>query len=130
MARNTRTFADLDLNFKAHPVTGDIALKYDESAIKASVKHLIMTNFYERPFHPEIGSTIKSLLFEPATPILGPLIEKAIIQTIENFEPRVRLLGVTARLSPDTNSVYVSIDFTIVNTTAPIRVDLVLVRTR
>lgn len=130
MARNTRTFSDIDLNFNAHPVTGDVSLKYDEAAVKASVKHLVLTSFYERPFHPEIGSPIKSLLFEPATPILGPTIEKSIIQTIENFEPRVALRQVIARVSPDTNTVYVTVDFTIVNTTAPIRVELVLERTR
>ena len=69
MARNTRTFTDLDLNFFAHPVTKDVTTKIDEQAIKSSVRNLILTSNYEKPFHPEIGSPLKSLLFEPATPL-------------------------------------------------------------
>ena len=130
MARNTRTFTDLDLNFLAHPVTKDVTTKVDEQAIKASVRNLILTSNYEKPFHPEIGSPIKSLLFEPATPLLPVLIEKAIEQTIRNFEPRVQITNVIANLSADNNSIYVTVEFIIVNTTRPITVDLILYRTR
>jgi phage baseplate assembly protein W len=130
MARNTRTFTDLDLNFLAHPVTKDVTTKVDEQAIKASVRSLILTSNYEKPFHPEIGSPIKSLLFEPATPLLPILIQKAIHQTIDNFEPRVQLTNVIANLSEDSNSIYVTIEFVIVNTTKPVVVDLILTRTR
>lgn len=130
MARNTRTFTDLDLNFLAHPVTKDVTTKTDEQAIKASIRNLVLTSNYEKPFHPEIGSPIKSLLFEPATPLLPILIQKAIHQTIDNHEPRVRLLDVKADLSPDTNSIYVTIEFVIVNTSVPLIVDLILTRTR
>jgi phage baseplate assembly protein W len=130
MARNTRIFSDIDLNFTAHPVTKDIARRYDENAIKTSLKNLILTSNYERPFHSEIGSPIKRLLFEPATPMLEALIEKAIYDVVNNFEPRVQLLNVEVNLSPDTNSIYVSIEFKIVNTERPMLLDLVLERTR
>lgn len=130
MARNTRTFTDLDLNFLAHPVTKDVTTKTDEQAIKASVRNLILTSNYEKPFHPEIGSPIKSLLFEPASPILPVLIERAIHQTIDNYEPRVQLSKVTANLSADNNSIYVTIEFVIINTSVPMIVDLILYRTR
>jgi phage baseplate assembly protein W len=130
MARNTRTFTDLDLNFLAHPVTKDVTTKVDEQAIKASIRNLVLTSNYEKPFHPEIGSPIKSLLFEPATPLLPVLIKRAIQQTIDNYEPRVRLLDVTVNMSPDTNSIYVTIEFVIVNTSVPLIVDLILIRTR
>lgn len=130
MARNTRTFTDLDLNFFAHPVTKDVTTKIDEQAIKSSVRNLILTSNYEKPFHPEIGSPLKSLLFEPATPLLPILIEKAIHRTIDNFEPRVQLTSVTADLSEDTNSVYVTVEFVIHNTSVPIALDLILTRTR
>lgn len=130
MARNTRTFSDLDLNFTAHPLTGDIARKYDDEAIKQSVRNLILTNNYERPFHSEIGSQIRGLLFEPVTPMLNILLKRAIIDTITNFEPRVRLIDVLVRFSPDNNDVYISIQYMIVNTTRPIQIDLVLKRTR
>jgi phage baseplate assembly protein W len=130
MARNTRIFSDIDLNFTAHPVTKDIARRYDENAIKTSLKNLILTSNYERPFHSEIGSPIKRLLFEPATPMLEALVERAIYDVVNNFEPRVQLINVLVNLSPDTNSLYVSIEFKIVNTERPLLLDLVLERTR
>ena len=117
MARNTRTFTDVDLNFLAHPVTKDVTVLHDVQAIKGSIRNLVLTANYEKPFHPEIGSPIKSLLFEPATPLLPVLIQKAIHQTIDNFEPRAKVINVKANLSPDNNAVYVSIEFQIVNTT-------------
>jgi phage baseplate assembly protein W len=130
MARNTRTFSDIDLNFTAHPVTADIPRRYDENAIKTSLKNLILTSNYERPFHSEIGSPIKRLLFEPATPMLEALVQRAIVDVVNNFEPRVQLINVLVNLSPDANSLYVSIEFKIVNTERPMMLDLVLERTR
>lgn len=128
--RNTRTFSDFDLNFIANPATGDIAKKYDENAIKQSIKNLVMTNHYERPFHPEIGSQVTALLFEPYTPMLSSMVQRAIIQTIENFEPRVKLISVDVNMNPDNNTVYVSITFRIINTQVPLTVDFTLQRTR
>lgn len=130
MARNTRTFSDLDLNFTKHPVTKDVVRKFDEEAIKAAVKNLVLTQNYERPFHSEIGSQIRGLLFEPATPLLNVMLKRAITDTIINFEPRVKLNEVLVTVSPDNNEVYVSIQFTIINTTRPVSVDLILTRTR
>lgn len=130
MARNTRTFSDLDLNFTAHPVTKDITLRFDENAVKTSLRNLILTSNYERPFHSEIGSPIKRLLFEPATPMTQVMIKKAVEDTVINFEPRVQLLEVDVNVSGDNNSVYVSIYFKLVNTERPLSLDLVLERTR
>ena len=130
MARNTRIFTDLDLNFLAHPVTKDVTVKTDEQAVKASIRNLILTSNYEKPFHPEIGSPIKSLLFEPATPLLSAVLERTIQQTIDNFEPRVQLTRVNANVNPDNNSVNVTIYFTILNTKTPQTLNLLLQRTR
>jgi len=130
MARNTRTFSDLDFNFTAHPVTGDIVRRFDENAVKSSLRNLILTANYERPFHSEIGSPIKRLLFEPATPMLQVMLKRAITDTVNNFEPRVELLDVGVVVSADTYTVNVSIEFRIINTTRPITLDLTLERTR
>jgi phage baseplate assembly protein W len=130
MARNTRNFSDLDLNFTAHPVTKDIVLRYDENAIKTSLKNLILTSNFERPFHSEIGSPIKRLLFEPATPMLAVVMKRAIVDTVNNFEPRVQLLNVDVDVSIDSNAIRVTIEFKIVNTERPLTLDLVLERTR
>lgn len=128
--RNTRTFSDLDLDFIAHPVSGDITKKYDEYAIKQSVKNLILTNHYERPFHPEIGSQITGLLFENWSPMLQSVIRQSIINTITNFEPRVKLIDVNVYQRSDENSVDVTITFSIINTETPITIDITLERTR
>jgi phage baseplate assembly protein W len=125
----SRTFSDIDLNFIPHPVTGDIVKKYDESAIKAAIRNLVLTSNYERPFHSEIGSQLRNLLFEPMSPITTQLIQNTIGQTIKNFEPRAILLSVVASYSPDNNSVYVTVNFMIVNTTTPQTVNITLERT-
>lgn len=96
MAHNTLnyTFADLDLDFTKHPVSKDVAKKYDEEAVKTSVRNLIQTMHYERPFHPEIGSMVHSLLFENASPITATVMKRTIEDTLRNFEPRIRVLDV------------------------------------
>ena len=83
MARSTRTFSDLDLNFGMHPVTRDVVLKYDDQAIKAAVKNLVLTQNYERPFHSEIGSQIRGLLFEP--PLASKKNGLPISEGLENW---------------------------------------------
>jgi phage baseplate assembly protein W len=130
MARNTRIFSDLDLNFTPHPVTGDLVRKYDENAIKQSIKNLIMTRHYERPFHSEMGSPIRELLFDLITPVTALMVRRAIIDLISNFEPRVKLLGVEVIPSEENNSLYVSITFKIVNTESPLSLEFLLERTR
>jgi phage baseplate assembly protein W len=130
MAHNSRIFTDLDLNFLAHPVTKDVTIKTNEQAVKSSIRNLILTSNYERPFHPEIGSQINSLLFEPATPMLPIMLKKAIEFTIYNFEPRVSLTGVDVILSEDENSLDVNIEFVIINTSTPVGLALILYRTR
>ena len=130
MTRLTRTFSDLDFNFIANPSTGDVTRKFDDNAIKQSVKNLILTANYEKPFHPEIGSQVNSLLFEPFSPMIQAMMTEAIKNTINNYEPRVNLLNVVVGANPDNHSLNVSIIFKIVNTETPISVDLVLERTR
>lgn len=127
---NTRTFSDIDMAFLANPVSKDISKKYNENSIKQSVKNLILTRNYERPFHSNIGSQISSLLFEPFTPMLSSLVKRTIENTINSHEPRVNLLDVSVLSTPDNNGLYVTIVFSIINTSTPISVDLFLERTR
>ena len=130
MARNTRTFSDLDFNFTAHPVTGDIVRRFDESAIKNSLKNLILTSNYERPFHSEIGSPVQQLLFDPMTPFTAAIVQRSIIDLISNFEPRAVLISVDVIPSEENNSMYINIIFKIVNTERPMSLELILERTR
>jgi len=130
MARNTRTFTDIDLNFTAHPVTGDITRKFDEASIKQSVKNLILTQNYERPFHSEIGSQVRSVLFEPVSPMTTMILQRSIEDVINNFEPRVTLTSVNVSPNIDNNAYNISIYFKIINIETPTTVDLTLKRTR
>ena len=84
----TGTFIDLDLDFDRNPATNDITFKKDDEAVKRSVRNLVLTNFWERPFHPEIGSGVYDLLFENMSPLVDRNIQRAIIEVISIFEPR------------------------------------------
>ena len=130
MPTNTRTFTDLDLNFTAHPVNKDVAIKYDEQAIKQSVRNLILTKNFERPFHSEIGSQVRGLLFEPVTEMSVSIIKRSIVDVIRNYEPRVQLVDVFVNVRPDENYVDIRIVFKSINTATPIELTLTLERTR
>jgi phage baseplate assembly protein W len=130
MARNTRLFSDIDLNFTAHPVTKDIVRRFDENAVKSSLKNLVLTSNYERPFHSEIGSPVRALMFEPFSPMFVAAMRKAITDMIDNFEPRVVVTDVIVNYLPDNNAIEVIIEFRIVNTERPLTLSLVLERTR
>lgn len=130
MSRNTRIFSDLDLNFTPHPVTGDISRKFDENAVKQSLKNLMQIRHFEKPFHSEIGSPLRELLFEPVTPLTELMARRAIIDLIANFEPRVDLIDAEVIASDENNTFYISVTFKIVNTEKPLTLDFVLERTR
>tara|TARA_R100000697_G_scaffold24589_1_gene32480 strand:- start:178 stop:621 length:444 start_codon:yes stop_codon:yes gene_type:complete len=114
-ARSTRIYSDLGLSFERNVATKDLIVKKDVDAVKQSVRNLILTNHYERPFHPEIGSNVTALLFEPMNPITANVLQRTIAEVIENFEPRARLVSVIASSQPDRNAYEVTISFYVVN---------------
>ena len=128
--KSNRSFVDLDLNFNVHPTTKDINKFKNENAIINSVKNLVLTNHYERPFQPDLGSNLKRLLFEPVDNATAALLEREITETIENFEPRVQLRDVTASGFPDENGYKVEIVFYLINNPDPVTVDFFLERVR
>ena len=127
---STRSFKDLDLNFTIHPIRKDINTHKNEYAIINSVKNLVLTNHYERPFQPEIGSNIRRLLFENVDSITAAQIEREITETVENFEPRVRVSKVTASADPDNNGYKVTLEFFVINNANPITINFFLERIR
>ena len=128
--RNTKTFSDLNLLFTASPSTVDITKKVDEEAIKSSLRNLISTKNYERPFHPEIGCQIFSLLFENFTSVTSQVMRKTIQDVVNKFEPRVDILDVTVFETPDENNLNVSLTFKIINTERPVTVNTTIQRVR
>jgi len=116
ISRNVRQYKDLDLFFSRKNGTNDIEKITDVEAVKRSVRNLVLTNFYEKPFHPEIGSGIRDMLFENMTPITAVVLARKVEDVIENFEPRARLIGVRALPNVDRNEYEVTIEFFVVNT--------------
>lgn len=128
-------YSDLDLDFLAHPTTGDVVKKTGIDAIKRSVRNLILTNYYEKPFRPGIGSNAQKILFDNINPFTANFLKDAIIEVITNFEPRVRLAedqndGVIVNVNADNNGYDVRITFTILNSGAPATISLFLERIR
>lgn len=123
-------YTDLDLDFFAHPTTHDVIKKTGDDAIKRSIRNLILTNFYERPFQSYIGSNIQQLLFENVTILTAVLIKDAITSTINNFEKRVSLQDVVVTPDPDNNGFNVQLQYIILNRQLPITTNMFLERVR
>ena len=113
--RNVRQYKDLDLFFAKKSGSKDIRKVTDIQAVKRSVRNLVLLNHYEKPFHPEIGSGIRDLLFENMNSITAFVLAKKVEEVIENFEPRVKLIGVRADPNLDRNEYEVTIEFFVVN---------------
>jgi phage baseplate assembly protein W len=125
-----RTFRDLDLNFTIHPVKKDVNVYKNEFAIINSIKNLVLTNHYERPFQPEIGSNIRRLLFEQVDSVTAAQIEREITEVIGNFEPRAQVSRVNAIPSPDENLYKIRLEFFIINSSEPVTINFFLERIR
>jgi len=123
-------FKDLDLDFTRNVVTNDVVKIEDVNAVKRSVKNLIQTNNYERPFHPELGCGIRELLFENFTPLTGIFIRRKVEEVITNYEPRARLSQVTVNEQPDRNGIEVTVYFYVMNIPEPVSVSTLLQRIR
>ena len=121
--RSARIYKDLNLNFGRHPTTKQISVLTDAAAVKRSVRNLVQYGFYEKPFHPEIGSGVRDLLFENMTPITAQVLSQKIQDVITNFEPRAILAGVEVVPQLDKNQYDVIVEFYIQNAPAEL-VDL------
>ena len=128
--RSSRVFKDLDLDFQVNSATKDIQKLTDVEAVKRSVRNLINTNHYERPFHPEIGSNLRAMLFELITPQMTHVISKQIDLLIRNYEPRCRLVQVNSQPSLERNGYRCSISFYVANYPEPVEVETFLERLR
>tara|TARA_R100001443_G_scaffold106641_1_gene116142 strand:+ start:4568 stop:5011 length:444 start_codon:yes stop_codon:yes gene_type:complete len=114
-SKSVRLYKDIALSFERNSNTKDVIIKKDIAAVKQSVKNLILTNHFERPFHPEIGSNVTAILFEPMSPITANILTRTISECINNFEPRARLVSVIANPNLDRNAYEVTISFYVVN---------------
>jgi phage baseplate assembly protein W len=128
--RNSRRFRDIDLDFNRNTVTNDVNVVEDIIAIKRSVRNLVQTNFYERPFHPELGCGVRGLLFENFTPLTMIYMKRKIEETLINYEPRISLTSVSVDDDQDKNRLVVDIHFRIIGVEGPQVVSTFLQRIR
>ena len=115
ISRNVKQYSDLDLFFAKKTVGNDVNKVTDIQAVKRSVRNLILLNAFEKPFHPEISSGVRDMLFENMSPVVASILNKQIEDVVVNFEPRVRLVGVRALPDYDRNIYNVTLEFYVVN---------------
>ena len=127
--RNSKQYRDLDLFFSKKSMSNDVNKVTDITAIKRSIRNLVLTNHYEKPFHPEIGSGVRDILFEPMTPFIAHILTTKIQDVIENFEPRAKVINISAKPDIDRNEYELTIQFFVVNAPTEL-VDLTLMLER
>jgi phage baseplate assembly protein W len=123
-------FKDIPLKFTAHPVTGNVKALVNREAVKQSVKNLVLTNFYERPYNPVLGGDVLSQLFENMDSITEFNISKNIRQVLDNYEPRAIIDDIKVSANHDSNALNATIIFRIKNDPEPIIVNVLLERVR
>tara|TARA_B100000287_G_scaffold173098_1_gene163284 strand:+ start:863 stop:1312 length:450 start_codon:yes stop_codon:yes gene_type:complete len=116
ISRDVRQYKDLDLFFSKNQGNGDVNKITGVEAVKRSIRNLVLLNFYEKPFNPQIGSDVRYLLFENMSPLTSVVLAEAIEDVIEDFEPRARLISVRAFPNFERNEYEVTIEFFVTNT--------------
>ena len=123
-------FSDFMTNFETGEVKRDVIRVTNEDAVKTSIRNLLLTNRGDRLFNPSLGSDLRSLMFENASPAHEQLIKDYITKTIENYEPRVSLISVIINTEIDEHVVYATISFRLINKQEPVVFDVILNRIR
>ena len=125
------SFKDININFKKHPVTNDLVVSRDASAIKQAIVNLLLTNKGERLFQPEYGSDIRSQLFEPLDYATSASLKSSILYSLSTFEPRINVLDINIFLNFADNGFNVDMTYKINGVdTPPTNVEFFLARTR
>jgi len=130
MLKNKDLFSDIPLGFTPHPQTGELSRKTDRDAVRQSVKSLILTDYYERPFRSNIGCSIRYQLFELFTSAVKQQMEAAIREVIRNFEPRADVIEVLVEENRESHSLIISVAFMVINDPNPVVLDVILERVR
>lgn len=124
-------YCDIDLDFTRHPKTNQLVLKYGKDAIIRSVRNIIFTNYYERPFRSDIGSNIRSILFDNITPTSILMLQDEIRRVLETYEPRIEIQEIVAIEDyRNEHGFEITITFTILNRNEPVVTSLFLERIR
>lgn len=130
MANIQKIYSDIDFTFTKKPVVGDVAVSYDTQAVIRSIRNLIQTRKYERPFNPQLDSQTDSVLFDLMSVSNESLLETEITRIVSTFEPRANIKTVNVTANPEKNAYYVTLSFYIENSTTETVVTLLLERNR
>ena len=123
-------FSDFFTDFSRSPTSGMLNRKTNEDAVKQSVRNLLLTDKYERPYQPQIGSNIRALLFENWTPATGEIMKQYVQEVFDNFEPRAELVNCAVQANDSLNSIIVKIWFRLINSESITEFDVILKRVR
>lgn len=105
-------YSDVDISFKAHPVTGDIIKTKNATVIKQSMRQILQTRANERLGHPEIGAGVQELLFEPMNQLTENRLVRKIADSLRALEPRATIRDIIVMGEPDRNTYRIKIIFT------------------
>tara|TARA_B100001250_G_C19788606_1_gene785357 strand:- start:91 stop:501 length:411 start_codon:yes stop_codon:yes gene_type:complete len=122
-------YTDMDLNITPHPSSGDLVLKYDKDAVKRSLRNIMLTNDYERPFRPSFGANLRAQLFELADDLTKYEIRKEITEAISTFEPRVRISDIYL-VNDQRNRLHINLHYGIIGIEEPQELEVILQRVR
>lgn len=123
-------YSDFTTNLDPHPDKKDLLRFTNEDAVVSSIKNLLMTFRFERLNKPLIGSGVRKMLFEPIGMFTEAALREAILNTIENFEPRANVTELVVTGDPDNNLYNVALSFTTINKADPVTIQLLLHRVR
>jgi len=127
VASVSRTFRDINLSFKRHPVTNDVLVLKNEDAIKRAVQNIVLTIVGEKPFQDIFGTNVSNSLFELNTALESIGIREQILSSISNFEPRVNNVDANVTIGADTNDMFITVEYDIVGLPVPTQsVDVLL----
>jgi phage baseplate assembly protein W len=129
-AQKAPAYSDFYTNFNIHPQNKRLAKHTNEEAVRRSVRNLLLTEKYERPFQPQLGSRLRTLLFENMSPIIEEEIKNAIEETINQYEPRARVLDIVVQSNEARYSYDIYIYFQVINSINPVSVNITLYRAR
>ena len=130
MPTYTKGFKDLDLDFTANPITGDVVTVKDSTSVKRGIKNILLTEEGERLMQPELGSGIRNMLFEPMTDLNAQRLETEVLSAIEAWENRAEVLSIVVTPEEENNRYRVAVTFRIINELEEQELELFLQRER
>jgi phage baseplate assembly protein W len=128
--KKKKIYSDIPINLTVHPKSKDLSMVSNEEAVKRSIKNLILTDRYERPFQPDLGGNVKAMLFENFDRLTSSHVRNQLEATIHNHEPRAKVLDIKVTPSFDENGINITLTFVVTGSSRPVTLNALLERRR